>query len=70
MINEFKSIGELFDRIKPALKIKVKEGISLGYQITENDIWEYLINSKWKKANNLMLSDVVDDILNLDLKNI
>ncbi len=70
MIDEFKSIGELFDRVEPSLKVKVKEGISLGYQITENDIWEYLVNSKWKKAKNLMLSDVVDDILNLDLKNI
>ena len=70
MINDFKSIDELFDRVEPALKIKVEEGKALGYQITENDIWEYLVNSKWKKAKNLMLSDVVDDILNLDLKNI
>lgn len=70
MIDEFKSIDELFDRVEPALKVKVREGISLGYQITDNDIWNYLVKSKWKKARNLMLSDVVDDILNLDLNNI
>lgn len=70
MIDEFKSIDELFDRVEPALKVKVREGTSLGYQITDNDIWNYLVKSKWKKARNLMLSDVVDDILNLDLNNI
>ena len=70
MIDEFKSIGELFDRVEPALKVKVREGISLGCQITENDIWEYLVNSKWKKARNLMLSDVVNDILSLNLNDI
>lgn len=70
MIDEFKSIDELFDRVEPALKVKVREGISLGYQIADNDIWNYLVKSKWKKARNLMLSDVVDDILNLDLNNI
>lgn len=70
MIDEFKSIDELFDRVEPALKVKVREGISLGYQITDNDIWNYLVKSKWKMARNLMLSDVVDDILNLDLNNI
>ena len=70
MINDFKSIDELFDRVEPALKIKVKEGKALGYRITENDIWKYLIDSKWKNASHLMLSDIVGDILNLDLKNI
>ena len=70
MIEEFKSIEELFDRVRPALKVKINEGRDLGYQITEDDIWNSLVESKWKKGNNLMLSDIVDDILNFDFKNI
>ena len=70
MINDFKSIDELFDRVEPALKIKVEEGKALGYQITENDIWKYLVETRWKKAHNLTLSDIVNDILNLDLNDL
>ena len=70
MIEEFKSIEELFDRVKPALNIKVREASSLGYQIKVNDIWKHLINSKWKSAKNLMLSDIVDDILSFDFRDI
>lgn len=69
MVEEFKSIEELFDRVKPALEIKVFEGRKFGIQVKEIDIWNYLVNNKWKFANNLMLSDIVNDILNLDLNN-
>ena len=68
MVEEFKSIEELFDRVRPALNTKVFEGKEFGFQVKEIDIWNYLVDSKWKKSNNLMLSDIVDDILNLDLK--
>lgn len=67
MVEEFKSLEELFDRVKPALNTKVFEGKEFGFQVKEMDIWNYLAQNKWKKANNLMLSDIVDDILNLDL---
>ena len=41
----------------------------LGYRyIHKNDIWNYLILTKWTKAHDLELSDIVSDILNCDNK--
>ena len=36
--------------------------------IHTNDIWNYLILTKWTKSHNLELSDIVSDILNCDNK--
>jgi len=62
---EFKSTEELYNRVRPALSSKVKEfrRINIKY-IMEEDIWNYLIETKWKKANGLELHNIVDDILN------
>ena len=69
MNNEFNTKEELFNRVKPALKIKEKDLIKLGYSnITGLDVWNYLIESKWSKSKNLVLSDIVDDILNVDVE--
>ena len=64
---EFNNIKELYDRLTPALKTKVVElkRNDLDY-IKEEDIWNYLKESKWINANNLLLYQMVDDILNLD----
>ena len=64
---EFNSIKELYDRVTPALNTKVTElkRNDLDY-IKKDDIWNYLKNKKWSKANNLLLYQMVDDILNLD----
>ena len=64
---EFNSLKELYDRLLPALNTKVTElkRYDLDY-IKVEDIWNYLSLSKWSKANNLLLYQMVDDILNLD----
>lgn len=67
----FKSKEELFDRVKPALNAKCQELHRLGYPYIKNiDIWNYLIEIKWKKAKDLMLSDIVSDILHVDNRKI
>lgn len=64
---EFNSLQELYNRIKPALKTKMRELHRIGYDyIKEEDIWNYLKETKWMRANDLMLSDMVNDILNSD----
>lgn len=66
---EFSSLSELYNRVKPALHAKEEEFHRLGYSnIKSIDIWNYLIEMKWKKGNGLMLSDIVSDIMNLDCK--
>ena len=64
---EFNSVQELYERLKPALTTKVTElkRNDLDY-IKADDIWNYLKDSKWSKATNLLLYQMVDDILNLD----
>lgn len=64
---EFSSQEELYKRVQPALKAKLAELHRLGYPYIQLiDIWNYLIFSKWKKAKNLTLSDIVNDILHVD----
>lgn len=61
---KFGSLQELFIRVKPALRSKVKELNGVGYKfITETDIFNYLKDNKWCKKSNLTLSELVDDIL-------
>ena len=63
----FTSIEELYKRVYPALKSKVKELNKNGINyIKEEDIWNCLVELRWKKDKGLLLSDVVDDILNTE----
>lgn len=60
---EFSSKEELYQRVGPALRAKICELHRLGYSyIQEIDIWNFLIETKWSKSRNLMLSDIVNDI--------
>ena len=64
---KFRSVSELYDRIKPALTTKVIEMRRDGYAyIKEEDIWNYLKEVKWVKAKKLELYQMVSDILNAD----
>ncbi len=64
---EFNSIRELYERLLPALNTKITElkRYDLDY-IKKEDIWNYLKVTKWEKATDLKLYQMVDDILNLD----
>ncbi len=64
---EFKNLTELKNRLMPALRLK-KEEIN-NKNITEEDIWNYLKETKWINSNNLSLSDMVNDILKLEMNN-
>ena len=68
---EFHSQLELFQRVRPALEAKETELKRLGFtEVSAIDVWNYLVEVKWKKGNGLMLSDIVDDILNTDCQSI
>ncbi len=63
----FRSLEELYQKIKPALYSKVLEikRIKIDY-IKEEDIWNYLAEHDWKERRNLTMADMVNDILTLD----
>ena len=43
MNTEFTTLEQLYERLKPALRTKMREMRSLGYvYIREEDIWNYL----------------------------
>ena len=62
---QFKSVNELYVRLKPALTAKVEEMRRNGYlYIKEEDVWNYLKEVKWVKSVNLELYQMVSDVLN------
>ncbi len=64
---KFRSLEELYNRIKPALYSKVQELKRNHIDfIKEEDIWNYLTLHDWKERNNLTIADLTSDILNLD----
>ena len=68
---EFSSKEELYKRVGPALRAKAVELHRMGFNyIQDVDIWNYLIETKWCKSRDLMLSDIVDDILHVDEKKV
>lgn len=64
---EFDNVLDLYKRVEPALQTKLHDLERIGiYYIKKQDIWNYLIVTKWKNSVNLALSDIVNDILSLD----
>ena len=62
----FKSIDELYMRLLPALKTKKNEMKIQKFNISENKIWQYLLDNVWNKKSGLTIDEMVDDILNTD----
>lgn len=61
---DFNSKEELYKRVLPALRSKRIEFKNNGIDyIKEEDIWNFLIENNWRKAKDLSLAMVVDDIL-------
>lgn len=63
----FDSLDELFDRIKPALRSKKKILFKKGVKnITEEDIWDFMVNNVWTNVVGLELCDMIDEILHAE----
>lgn len=60
----FSSQEELYERVKPALKSRVKDLKRIGINYVQDvDVWNYLKNNVWNKKNNLTLGEIVNDIM-------
>ncbi len=63
----FNSEDELFNRLKPALRSKKKILSKKGAKkITEEDIWDFMVDNVWGDASGLELCDMVDKILHAE----
>jgi len=68
---EYTSQYELYNKLLPVFKAKNRLIKYSKYQnITNENIWFYLIETKWKKAHNLTIAEIVNDIITLDLEEI
>ena len=66
----FSSIEELKQRLMPALRLRKRELKRQNYHITEEELWNYFVENFWKRSIQLSLAQMVDDILNREIKNI
>lgn len=66
----YKSQEELFRSLKGAFDVKIRL-IGINYShIRIIDIWNYLKITKWAKTKGLTLSEMVNDIINADIKSV
>ena len=66
---EYTSALELYRALNPVFKVKLRLlKTTNNKDITEKDIWKYLILNKWQNSHNLTISEIVNDIIMLDGK--
>ena len=65
---KFDDVESLYKRIKPLLKLKQELFKKLGYEVGIDNIWLFLVETKWKISHNLTLYDIVNDIMILDYR--
>jgi len=66
---EFSSQQELYNKLLPVFNVKKRLIKNSKYKDIKNeDIWYYLIENKWRTYHNLTISDIVNDIITLDLE--
>lgn len=67
---EYKTQEELFKLLRGAFNVKIRLiGEEYDY-IKKIDIWNYLKINKWSKDKNLTISEMVNDIIELDISKV
>jgi len=68
---EFTSLQQLYRKLIPAFNVKKRLIMNSKYKnITNENIWKYLSETKWKNSYNLSLPDMINDIITADLEDI
>jgi len=68
---EYTNQKELYIALLPAFSVKRRLNSITKYpNIKNSDIWRYLAESKWKYSINLTISDMVNDIIMVDVNDI
>ncbi len=67
---EYTSQKELYLALLPVFNVKKRLLSITKYNINNEDIWLYLINNKWKNSYNLTISEVVNDIITVEVEKI
>ena len=67
---EYKTEKELYESLRGAFLVKMRMIKDKYDYIKMVDIWNYLKINKWCKDKNLGLSEMVNDILKVDIKKV
>lgn len=67
---EYQSLEELYKDLKGAFNVKLRLIKDSYKHIKIIDIWEYLRINKWSKDHGLTLSEMVNDIIDVDIKKV
>lgn len=68
---EFTSLKQLYRKLLPAFNVKRRIVLNSKYkEITNENIWLYLTETKWKNSHNLSLPEMINDIITVDLAEI
>ena len=65
---EYKSEEELFNSLRGAFNVKLRLIKGNYSYIKMIDIWNYLKLDKWIKTKNLSISEMVNDIIDVDIE--
>lgn len=64
---KFHDVLELKQRVMPALRLRKRELNKQNIQLSEEEIWDYLVEHHFKNAYQLSLAKIVDEILNREI---
>lgn len=64
---EYNSERELFEDLKGAFKVKLRMIEGTYDNISMLDIYDYLKLNKWRYAKDLTISEIVNDIIDVDI---
>ncbi len=65
---EYSNIFELYKALAPVFSVKRRLLTITNYQsLKDEDIFKYLAKTKWQNAHDLTISEMVNDIITLDV---
>ena len=68
---EYENQKELYIALLPAFNVKRRLSSITKYPNTKNsDIWYYLVENKWRHSVGLTISDMVNDIIMVDINDV
>ena len=68
---EFTSLQQLYQKLLPAFNVKKRLIFKSKYKdINNENIWNYLTETKWKTATDLSLPEMINDIITVELEDI
>lgn len=68
---EFSSLKDLYRKLIPAFNAKKRLIKNSKYKdITNENIWYYLTETKWRQSIDLSLSEMINDIITVEIEEV